>query len=152
MNLRKKVFVLSLILGIAFIWSCEKFERSENETLISTHGEEESHHRNENCMNCHYSAGSDAEGWFTLAGSAAGNSQNAFVELYTGPNGTGTLVKSIEIDGRSNFYTTETVDFSNGLYAGIRRGSNIEYDPGILYHGQCNLCHGSTEEPLYVNW
>jgi len=89
--------------------SCENEddENGENKDLSSSFNENESHNAGQNCMACHKSGG-QGEGWFTAAGTvynASGTavSPNATVKLYTGPNGTGSLVKTIEVEGKGNF-------------------------------------------------
>ncbi|MBW6490622.1 MAG: hypothetical protein K0B15_05430 [Lentimicrobium sp.] len=64
-------------------------------------------------MSCHKSGGT-GEGWFTVAGSVydstyASGFPNATVRLYTGPNGTGTLKATIQVDNYGNFYTPKTL-------------------------------------------
>ncbi len=102
------IFLISIIM----IVSCQ--EQGENERQVSSHGEDESHKNYENCMNCHYTEGS-GDGWFSLAGTTDGNFKNGFVEFYTGEEGTGQHVTSMEIDQEGNFYTTEHIDFGTGF-------------------------------------
>lgn len=58
-------------------------------------------------MICHVSGGSD-KGWFTVAGTVYDSEQtsvypNATVKLYTGSNGTGELVATLEVDEKATF-------------------------------------------------
>ena len=133
------VFSSLLILIIA----CQKFEIQEFETVISSHNEDESHHYGENCMNCHYSAGR-SEGVFTVGGSVSGNFKNATLEFYK--NGIAKPVNKVEVDKLGNAYTTEDIDFSEGLRVGVRnRSGEIEFMEDKVFHGQCNLCHGTKK-------
>lgn len=125
--------------------------RSSGGTLISGYGEDESHNPGKICADCHYQAGR-AEGWFTLAGTAYGNFSRGEVYLYTGPQGTGQLVDQVLIDRIGNFYTTEPIDYTQGLYAAIKdRNGNFKYMPTQLVSGQCNLCHGKSAKQLTLN-
>ena len=136
------VFVLSFL-------ACERFVRPDNDPSISTFNDDESHEHGMNCMDCHYSAGR-GEGWFTAAGSVSGNTNKAIIEL-SDPE-TGALVKKIEVDQKHNFYTTEAIDFSEGLRVGIRnQNGEIKYMDSPITLGQCNLCHGASEESLSID-
>jgi mono/diheme cytochrome c family protein len=100
----------------------------------------------DNCMNCHYTEGR-GEGWFSAAGSVTGNSTAGMVYLYQefgqAP------VASIQVDAVGNFYTTETIDFSNGLRPALVNDQGVEQQmTGKIYSGQCNLCHGVTQSVL----
>ena len=123
--------------------TCQKFSTVERETLISKHDEDESHYKGINCMDCHYTEGNDAEGIYTIAGSAYGNTDNGFVEFYT--NTTDTPIKTIQIDKLGNFYTTEEdISFQEGLYvAVVNKNNKREFMDDKILNGQCNLCHGT---------
>ncbi len=145
------VFILSITL---VFFSCEKDEYGENETLISRNGDTESHKNGQNCMDCHISGG-DGEGWFTVAGSVydinTSPYPNATVGLYTEPNGSGTLVKSIEVDGEGNFFTTEPLDFADGLYTNVTDAQgNVVNMISSISTGQCNSCHGETTDKIRI--
>ena len=132
--------------------SCEK--ENENETKISRFNSDESHKNGQNCMSCHLSGGS-GEGWFTVAGSVYDSNlnatyPNAFVELYTGPNNTGTLVATIEGDALGNFYTTENVELGDGLYPSVVGKIESKYMVGAITSGECNLCHGVSTEKIWT--
>lgn len=138
-----------LVAGIVVASACE---RPQNDTQISKSGDDESHYKFSNCMNCHYSAG-EGEGWFSVAGTANGDFEQASVELYSGPNGTGSLVHSLEFDRLANFFTTEYIDVTKGLYVGVRSATgNIEYMEGQITNGGCNQCHGETTEQLTIDY
>lgn len=147
-------FGFILIFTLVFV-SCEKEEFGENETIISRHGDTESHNNGQNCMNCHTSGGT-GEGWFTVAGSVyepinSSPYPNAKIELYTEPNGSGTFIKMIEVDGKGNFYTTEYIDFANGLYIILSdaNGNAINMVSAVST-GQCNSCHGETTDKIMI--
>jgi hypothetical protein len=132
---------------IAFQVSCKK--EKKNEINISSFTEDESHNFGQNCMTCHVSGG-EGKGWFTLAGSVSGQTPNATVELCTDTS----LASShtIEVDTKGNFYTTESIDFSQNFTVGIRKNDNsINHMPIGLTSGQCNSCHGNTSSDLTIN-
>jgi hypothetical protein len=143
------VFILTSLLIIS---SCEK--ENENETNISTYGSQKSHNMGQNCMNCHKSGG-PGEGWFQAAGTvydSTGNATypNATVKLYSGPNGTGNLKYTIQADGKGNFYTTESIDFSGGLYPAVSGTQGTQYMGSSISMGQCNSCHGNTTNRIWT--
>ena len=132
--------LLFLFFSLVF-FACKKFETVELESMVSSYVEDESHNQGKNCMDCHYSAGSDVEGVFTLAGTVYGNSK------------TGVLVRTIEVDRLGNAYTTQPIDFSEGLIVGVRnQRGKIEYMDDKIFSGQCNLCHGTgIEEAIEID-
>lgn len=151
-----KTLVLAGFLGITMIFasSCEK-ENDGTETKISSHGSTESHNAGQNCMTCHKSGG-EGEGWFNLAGTVYQNSltsiyPNATVRLYTGPDGTGTLKYTMQVDNYGNFYTTENIDFSTDLYPSVTGNSTPKYMNSKITTGQCSSCHGASEDKLWAN-
>jgi hypothetical protein len=135
--------------------SCEKDNENGNETMNSAYSDTESHNTGENCMNCHRSGG-DGEGWFTVAGSVYDSSlinpyPNAGVKLYTGVNGSGSEVKFLEVDGKGNFYTTESIDFSSDLYVSVTdNNGNETFMISKLTKGDCNSCHGSSTSKIVI--
>lgn len=148
MNLNYLIIVL---FSLVFLTACE----NENETKISKNNTAESHNNGQNCMSCHVSGGS-GEGRFTIAGSVYNNTKNTAypngtVKLFTQANGSGTIVKTIETDSKGNFYTTESVSFSDGLYVGVY-GTNGEqkFMTSKISNGACNSCHGSTTEKIWI--
>lgn len=147
-------FGFILIFTLVFV-SCEKEEFGENETIISRHGDIESHNNGQNCMNCHTSGGT-GEGLFTAAGSVyepinSSPYPNAIIKLFTEPNGSGTLIKTIEVDGKGNFYTTEYIDFANGLYIILSDADGNEINMvSAVSTGQCNSCHGETTDKIMI--
>lgn len=142
-----------IVLMFSVLISCENEddENGENKDMSSSFNENESHNAGQNCMACHKSGG-QGEGWFTAAGtvynaSGAAVSPNATVKIYTGPNGTGSLVKTIEVDGKGNFYTTSSIDFGTGLYVSVTgKSGSVSTMSSSITTGQCNSCHGSSDK------
>lgn len=147
--------MVALVASLIMLFTaCEK-EGGENETKISSYHSEESHHTGENCMNCHRSGG-PGEGWFTIAGTVYAEDQstpypNATVRLFTGPSGTGDLKATVEVDQKGNFYTTEQINFGDGLYAEVEGETSVLHMATPLNTGQCNQCHGESTGRLEVN-
>lgn len=130
------IAVLTLFITFFAFHACEELN---TETNISKFGEDESHYTGDNCMNCHYSVGM-GEGSFSVAGSVFGNTNQAVVQLTNGS--TGQILGSVEVDQLGNFYTTENIDFSNGILVDILYGNGeVKSMDRTIYTGACNLCH-----------
>ncbi|MBL4706418.1 MAG: hypothetical protein JKY54_17960 [Flavobacteriales bacterium] len=142
------VLYISFI-AVLFFSSCDRFVRPENDTQVSSFDDDESHYNNQNCMDCHYSEGR-GEGWFSVAGTVSGNTNLATIELYLNP--TDAPIATLEVDTKGNFYTTNSVDFSQGLYAGVRSNNgSLKMMDAKLNVGQCNLCHSATTTKISIN-
>ena len=145
----------SLILFISLVFVLMSCEKDNNETKVSQHNGDSSHKSGEDCMGCHTSGGS-GEGIFTVAGTVYDLDQlnpypNATVRIYTGPNATGDLVKTIEVDGKGNFYTTEFMDFEGGMYTSITGTSgSVEHMITTVSSGRCNSCHNVQADRIWV--
>ena len=140
--------VFSLVLAV----SCEKENERENEAggenKTSSSNSSQSHNMGQNCMNCHKQNGS-GEGSFTVAGTVYDSSlanvyTSATVKLYTAPNGGGTLKYMLQVDRKGNFYTSNAVDFTGGLYPVVSGSTATQYMSSSISNGQCNSCHGSS--------
>ncbi len=146
--------LMVMIISVISFQSCEQDDENENETKISTYNSTESHMAGQNCMNCHESGGS-GEGWFTTAGTVYDSSKkstfpNATVKLFTGPNGTGDLKLTIQVDNYGNFYTTENLDYGDGLYTSVEGNSVTKHMNSSITSGQCNSCHGINTDPIWT--
>lgn len=143
-------YLLLFLVCLFLLSSCEK---EGNETLISKNGQNESHQQGNNCMKCHTSGGK-GEGWFVVAGTVYSlNLQttlpNGLILFFSGPNGSGTLLKTIETDQLGNFYSTEDFDFSAGVYTAATGNDTTIYMNAQVTTGQCNSCHGQSTEMIY---
>ncbi len=147
----KLTISLLLFFALAALYSCENSLSSENEIKISSFDSDESHNAGKDCINCHKNGG-EGEGFFQIAGTIYNTSgtsitNGATVKLYTQANGGGTLVKTIQQDKNGNFYSTENIDFSGGLYPVIvSSNSNLKYMPESTTNGACNSCHNGVKE------
>jgi len=131
--------------------SCRSDNNKKN---ISKYLSERSHNMGMNCMNCHKEGG-EGEGWFVAAGTVydeqlVNTYPGATVKLYSGPNGTGTLVHTIEVDTKGNFHTTEDIDFGAGLYPVVVGNLETKYMSSAISAGQCNSCHGVTTNRIWT--
>jgi len=122
---------------------------------ISANNSSKSHNMGQNCMNCHTSGG-QGKGCFQTAGTVYDTKgtttmSNGVITLYTGVNASGTLRGTIYVDAKGNFHTTESIDFSGGLYPTITGASgDIQHMPDPTTTGACNSCHGAKEKPVWV--
>ena len=122
----------------------------------STTGSTESHNMGQNCMNCHKPGGGEAPVW-KIAGTVynealTATNPNATIKLYTGPNGTGTLKVTLQVDAKGNFYTTGNVDFTGGLYPSVTGSTATNSMSSPIETGACNSCHdGVTRSRIWIN-
>ena len=96
------------------------------------------------------------EGWFIIAGSLYDKSQtipfaNGTITLTNEPLGGGSVLNIIEVDGNGNFYTTESINFGNGLYVEVY-GPNGEqkFMNAKVTDGACNSCHGNSIDHIWI--
>lgn len=149
-----KTTILNVLLGfIIILFAFQSCEDDENETKISSFTSSESHNTGQNCMNCHKEGGS-GEGVFTTAGTVYQSNQTttypgATVKLYTEPDGGGTLIATIAADQRGNFYTTQSINFANGLYVQVE-GLGTKNMLTSITTGACNSCHGNQIDPIWT--
>ncbi|MBP1673184.1 MAG: hypothetical protein H6Q25_999 [Bacteroidetes bacterium] len=147
----KKIYLIISGILILCINSCT----SENDLKnISDYLSTRSHNMGMNCMNCHNENGA-GNGWFEIAGTIydsllVNTYSGATVKLYTGPNGTGTLVYTIEVDTKGNFHTTEMIDFNGGLHPVVEGNTGNKSMASTLCIGACNSCHGSTTGRIWT--
>jgi hypothetical protein len=156
--MKQKLFIIFLVFSLtylAFFTSCDREKEGGcGSTNISKFNLTKSHHTGEDCYNCHKDGG-EGDGCFNAAGtvydsSLANTYPNATVKLYSDPNGTGDLKATIEVDGKGNFYTTETI-YGLGLYATVTgTGGTTQYMTAKITKGDCNRCHGTTTSKIWV--
>lgn len=157
----RRLSIVAFVCVATFIFSCKKDKEKEDDpipettTNISSIGATESHNNGQNCINCHISGG-QGKGIFIVAGSVFDSLQttnriNGTVTLYSGINGTGSSVATLYVDGKGNFYTTENINFSNGLFPIVKASNgDIRYMPSSVSTGQCNSCHGVNVRKIWV--
>jgi|AntRauTorckE6833_2_1112554.scaffolds.fasta_scaffold78681_1 cytochrome c553 len=147
-----KTFLILAVALAATLISCD--DDIDDDPVISKNGDTGSHHQGANCSGCH---NSNQITVFSVSGTIfqedlRNTAPNGMVMLYTGKNGSGSLVKTIEVDANGNFYTTENIDFTQALYpvAESARGASM-FMPRPATSGACNSCHGTQEEVIWVN-
>ena len=153
----KKLVIFILAVGI-FAIGCKKKKEQQNLTsnnseYHSYHNATKSHNMGQNCLSCHYNGG-PGETVFNLGGTVYDTTflstlPNATLRLYTGPNGSGDLKYTIEVDGNGNFYTTSAIDFSTPLYPAITGPSVSQFMSSSITTGACASCHGNTTNKIF---
>lgn len=151
---QKSIILFAFILMLTIVQSCTEDEYGSIKD--STTGSSESHNMGQNCMNCHKPSGGEAP-VFNVAGTIYNEAltvanSNATVKLYTGPNETGTLKYTIQVDAKGNFYSTSAIDFTGGLYPSVM-GDRSTYSMSTpIKSGACNSCHNSiTTSRMWTN-
>jgi hypothetical protein len=106
-----------------------------------------SHEAGKNCMACHGPHGL-GPGLFTVAGTALTSERkpnpNATLLLSTQPNGTGTVVLTLEADAQGNFYSTEPLPLPDTpLFPRVEGAEPLSFIamPFPTNSGACNMCH-----------
>lgn len=144
--------ILILILLVTVFSQCTKKYK------VSRHGSGKSHYLGSECMSCHN--GGKAKDIFTVAGSVLDETRtdrqnNATIKLYTKIKGTGELVATMYSDELGNFYTTQKIDFSQGLFVTLLGTPGVPEDTKHMdkpiFTGNCNSCHGPVEERLGID-
>ncbi len=150
-----RTWFLLPLLPIALVACGGTSETGGNDVVVTSHyGETTSHRAGENCFSCHRQ-GRDGTGWFTVAGTVYESNlgvvnPDTTVRLFTRPGGTGKLVGTLEVDGLGNFFTTEPIDFSPGLYPVVYGQREVHYKALVTWSGECSRCHGVGVERLHV--
>jgi hypothetical protein len=129
--------------------ACKKEEKGKG-SKSSSYNDTSSHNVGTACMNCHNSGGSN-EYWWEVAGTVykpdgTSLNQNSTVYLFSGVNGTGNLILTLQVDGKGNFYTSSSVNFGSGLYPEVKSSSGeVKFMQESVTSGNCNSCHDSTK-------
>ena len=149
------LYTFLLVSSMFIFQSCEKEDEGCDDDNISIAGDDESHNAGQNCMQCHYDGG-EGEGCFVVAGTVYDSLQintksSGTIELYTEPNGQGQKVKTVAIDTKGNFFTTDIFNLE-GLYpVAVGTNGSKQYMGSALTSGQCNSCHGVSTNKIWVN-
>ena len=148
---------LSIILVTAlFYFSGCKKNSGGNVTAASMHNSTASKKMGGACQSCHTSGGT-AKGWWTAAGTIYTEDYstvypNATINFYTGPNGTGNLIGTLEVDAEGNFYSSTLALPAEGYYPQVvGTTGNILNMPQLCLSGNCNACHGVTSAKIWIN-
>ncbi len=151
-----KNYVIFIVVALLYItmslFSCEG---EGNEKKVSTYQGTKSHYTGDDCMTCHQSGG-EGEGWFNVAGTVYKDTlgtnvfPNVTIKLFAAENGNGGEVGVIEVDGLGNFYTTENIDFTAGLFPAVMSDNGMKYMSTSVNTGRCNSCHGVSTKKLWI--
>ncbi|NPA33737.1 MAG: hypothetical protein GXO48_02280 [Chlorobi bacterium] len=158
--MRKALTILTIGVLVGLSAFCRKEDKEgqdsdgQQPTVVSS-ASATSHYSGKNCMSCHN--GTDAFA-FSIAGTLYDSTKtNVYVggtvEIYTGSNGQGTLIVSLVSDKNGNFYTTEQVNLSSGVYPSVKNMHGMMmHMPQPTTSGACNSCHtqGGTAPPIWV--
>lgn len=154
------VKTFAAVLALSILFHACKHTINDNSNLADHEASE--HHSNESrgmsgdCISCH-KAGGSGEGVFTLGGTVfqedlKTKQPNGYIKLYSGPQGTGVLLKTIQVDNLGNFYSDANYNFSLPIYpAAVSASGNVKYMSTSLSGGSCNSCHGPTTSVINVN-
>lgn len=151
---QKIIALFAFMLMLITMQSCTEDEYDS--ITDSTSGSSASHNMGQNCMNCHKPGGGEAPAW-NLAGTVynealTATNSNATVKLYTGPDGTGTLKYTIQVDKKGNFYTTSAIDFTGGLFPSVIGATSTYSMSTPITSGACNSCHdGVSRSRVWTN-
>jgi hypothetical protein len=157
--MNKSLLVISLIvIGIS---SCSNYNDIQKNAKESIAGEDESHNSGQNCMICHNASNSSEAvqegGWWNIAGTAfkslGSYAKEGSVELWTGPNRTGSLLYKLAIDELGNFYTGKIVDLKGGAFPVLidKNGNLNKAMQSSTLNGACNSCHGVSTTKISFN-
>ncbi|HEV7779650.1 MAG TPA: hypothetical protein VGO58_00210 [Chitinophagaceae bacterium] len=143
----RKIYMVMIVLvasATLFLLACGKNYNT------SKHGGNKSHLSGALCITCH-APGGKAKETFTVSGTVYDESrlkvqQRSVVKLYTRAKARGKLIATLYTDDLGNFYTTQKIDFTQGLYPTLSgtpgaRKSTRHMSKGIT-SGDCNSCHG----------
>jgi hypothetical protein len=139
--------VITGIIGMLLLFvACKK--NSGTIENISSHNANKSHNMGANCMECHKSGGI-GKGEFLIAGTVYLNDlstpyPNTSVYLRTEPNGGGAILYTLQVDANGNFYSTDPIDFSEGLYPNVAGETTTKHMGQPITNGACNSCHHNT--------
>jgi hypothetical protein len=140
---------LLFLLAIAFVvTSCEKGGGS----LSSQYGQHKSHNHGQVCGDCHGTGGGN-DYWWKVAGSIykpdlVNYNPNTTVYFYKGKGPDGVLVKTIEVDGNGNLFTTDNFSTTDSLYIALQSTTGeVKYMPDPTNDFNCNHCHDGVTNP-----
>jgi len=154
----KTVKILLTLLAIGgLLWSgCSKKEIKPTTNVYSVNGGTSSHKNGTVCMDCHNSTATVTYQW-VVAGSVykadhTTAAPNGVIYFWTNANGTGDIISTLEIDANGNFFTNVSILPGLGAYPQLRGFSgDIKNMPVLATTGNCNSCHGVSDDPIWVN-
>ena len=153
---RIKIYVpLLLVIPITLLFSFQSCKKGSG-SLSSQYGQHKSHNHGKACLRCHGTGGDNSYFW-AVAGSIykpdlTSYNPNCTVYLYNGKQPSGVLVKTIEVDGNGNLFTSDKLNNTDSLYIGLQNTSgDVKYMPGPTLDFNCNNCHdGKTNPKIWI--
>jgi hypothetical protein len=148
--MKKSLAFFSLILSLLLLYSCENEgdDAGEASGLTSSFNGSGSHNAGKNCLSCHQ---------FTVAGTVyskdlASVYPGATVKVTSQVNGGGTLLGTLEVDKKGNFYTGKSISFGSGAYVSVTGTTGtIKHMGPAITSGACNSCHGSSTSKVWAD-
>lgn len=157
--MKKTHEVIFIIFGVCLflvVYSCESTNSGNRDggLVVSTYNSTKSHRAGENCMSCHTPSGG-GDGVFSIAGTVYDKSlssplPNTTIRLYATPDGESDPVYVIEVDAKGNFYTSENINFGEGLYTSAEGSSAEIFMESVVTTGSCNSCHGVSTQRIWA--
>ncbi|MFH1296780.1 MAG: hypothetical protein ABIJ04_05840 [Bacteroidota bacterium] len=149
---------MTILAIMLLLWmSCSRKESPPpSGSIYSVNGGTTSHKNGKDCISCH-KAGGTGNYAFGVAGSVykpdlITPSPDGILYFWTKAGGTGLLVATLEVDSNGNFFTTSSILPALGAYPQMRGISgDIKTMPILAPTGNCNSCHGGTENPIWIN-
>jgi hypothetical protein len=154
--MKKRSLLSPLLVGLALMLSesqCSHAEELERFGKSSEAGSDESHRFMQNCMTCHNDDGNEASGveggWWNIAGSVfdangSAPASSGTVELWSGPERTGTRYLSLPIDALGNFYTEKIIDYNGAAFPVVVNANGDFFSMSEPFTGGgCNGCHNN---------
>ncbi|MCX6246811.1 MAG: hypothetical protein NTW10_03665 [Bacteroidetes bacterium] len=154
MSKRTSFLIFFLLFSSVVFYSCKK-NKAGSGSKTSSYNDTGSHNVGSACMNCH-NPGGENRYWWTVAGTvfkpdSASLNPNSTIYLFSGSGGTGNLILTLPVDGKSNFYTSNSFRFGTGLYPEVKSSSGeVRSMQSSTTNGNCNSCHNSTNR-IIVN-
>lgn len=150
------IILILISVSVLFI-ACSKDEPDPppSTAFQSKHGDTLSHRNGEDCLICHM--GGSATQPFVVAGSVyladlTTQAPNGTLYFWTQTGGTGVIAATLPVDGKGNFFTNSSILPAQGVFPQIRGTSgDIRNMPIKTPNGNCNSCHGPSENPIWVN-
>jgi len=153
-NYREVIAILTGIFFFFVFYSCESTNSgSGSSEVISAFNSSQSHRVGENCMNCHVLNGG-GDGVFSVAGTVYNASlssplPNSTVRIYSTNDEDAIPLYVIEVDAKGNFYTTEDINFGEGLFTSVQGPGAEIFMESVVTNGSCNSCHGVTTDRIW---
>jgi len=140
----KLLFLISIL--SLYLTACGHEDEDSQDIAISSNGGQKSHNTGQDCLSCHQSGN---EYIFSTAGTVYQQQNltaplpNVKIVFHDGPNASGNLIHSIEVDALGNFYTTDAIAGGSGLFISVDVAGKPITNSMLfaIKSGQCWTCH-----------